>query len=300
MGTLVEVSIAGNGKEAKSAVQAVFDEFKRIEDLTSFHKPSEIGKINDLAGTRPVAVSPEVLELVEKSLQMAELTDGAFDPTIGVITNIWHFSAGQPRLPSPEEISEQLGKVNWRKIEINKQAGTVFLSEKGMMMDLGGIAKGYALLKSRDVLSRLNIRSALVNAGGDILAIGGKEPGKPWRVGVQHPRKTDAMIAVANLADRLIITSGDYERFFRENNNRYHHILDPKTGYPTQGLQSVTIITPDNGYSDGLSTAVFVLGLEKGSRFLEQRPNTDALLVDSDGKIHITGKNKNTFEPITQ
>ena len=285
MGTLVEVSVSGPGRAAEAAAKAILDEIGRVENLTSFHKASELQKINEAAGISPVRTDQELLELIGESLRFAEQTSGAFDPTIGPVTRLWQFSgAGHPRVPSEAEILEALSKVGWRRVRIDRTAGTVFLPEPGMALDLGGIAKGYALDRVEKVAKNMNVSSGLVNIGGDILAVGEKGPGRPWRVGIQDPRNASGIKAVVKLKDRVILTSGDYERFLEVNGRRYHHVLDPKTGYPASELQSVTLLT-DNGMT-APAAAVFVLGVEKGLKYIESIPGLEGFLIDSDGSIH--------------
>lgn len=296
MGTLVEVTVAGAGDQVKSVTQAILDEIQRVENLTSFHKPSALTAMNDNAGREPIRCEPELLDLVRQSLEMARLTGGAYDPTIGPVSKLWSFSGGQPRLPSPSEIADALTRVGWERVKIDTQAGTISLPEAGMALDLGGIAKGYALDKALEVIRRSGVKAALVNAGGDIVAVGEKAPGKPWRVGVQDPRRGDAIKAVVSLKDRFIVTSGDYERFFVQDGKRYHHILNPHTGYPAEGLSSVTIIANKGSATEALAVAVSVLGAEKGLKLIEATPGVHAMLIDTAGEIRMSRGAEGMFE----
>lgn len=288
MGTFVEVAVVGSRNNAKIISNAVFEEIKRVEDLTSFHASSALSIVNDSSGQGRTKADPELLTLIEDSLRFARQTDGAFDPTLGPLTGLWSFSAGEPQLPTKEAITEALAKTGWQKVKIDAVSGTVFLPEKGMSLDLGGIAKGYALDKAREVLTGLKASGVLVNAGGDILAFGEKGPDKPWRIGVQDPRNPRGIVAVASIKDKVIVTSGDYERFFIRDGKRYHHILDPKTGYPTQGLQSVTIVAYDGETADALATAVFALGLRDGLKLVESVGGVECFLIDADGHRHLS------------
>jgi FAD:protein FMN transferase len=288
MGTLVEVTAVGPRDKAAAAIQAALDEIKRVEDLTSFHKPSALARLNEAAGTGAVVVDPELFTLVERSLKIARDTNGAFDPTIGPLTRLWHFSAGEPRLPDPSEIAEALGKLGWEKIKLDPHSHAVLLTEPGMAIDLGAFAKGYALERARDRIKERGISSALVNIGGDIMAMGEKEPGKPWRVGIQDPRNPTSMVAVVAAKDRAVITSGDYERFFVKEGKRYHHILDPKTGYPAESLQSATILADDPSTTQPMGTALFVLGVQEGLKYVESKPGLEALLIDSSGTVRLS------------
>jgi FAD:protein FMN transferase len=286
MGTLVEVTVIGPAEKARTTIQGVFDEIKRIEDLTSFHKPSALTRLNEEAGKGPVKIDPELLTLIAGGLKVARETDGVFDPTVGPLSLLWHFSGGDPRLPGETEISEALARVGWNRVGVDVEAGTVQLPERGMALDLGAIAKGYALDRAADVMRQSGVSGGLVNAGGDVAAVGEKEPGKPWRIGVRDPRNPKAIIAVTEVVDRAILTSGDYERFFMDNGKRYHHILDPRTGYPVEGVQSVTLVAPRG--TSALSCAVFALGVKKGLNYIAAIPGLEALVVDSQGEIHMT------------
>lgn len=288
MGTFVEVTVKGPKSKANQAIEAVFDEMKRVEDVTSFHKPSQLTSVNQSAGSEPIQTAPELVALIARSLAFADDTDGAFDPTLGPLAKLWHFSAGEPRLPEHAEIMAALEKKGWEAVKVNESLSTVSVPRKGMLVDLGGIAKGYALERARAVLKRLGISAALINAGGDILAMGEKSPGKPWRIGVQDPRSPRGLVAVATLKDNVIVTSGDYERFFMKDGKRYHHILNPKTGYPAEGLQSATIVAEDGVTADAVATAVFSLGVKKGLKYVEKIPDAEGFLIDSSGKLHMT------------
>lgn len=285
MGTIVEVAVVAPPQTAKASIHAVFEELKRVEDLTSFHKPSELSRINDSAGRGSIRANPEVFNLIKQALKFAELTGGAFEPTLGPLSKLWNFSGeSEARVPEPHEVREALAKTGFQRIRVDVASQTLTLPESGMSLDLGGIAKGYALDRARAVLQDAGVSGALVNAGGDILAMGEKGPGKPWRIGIQDPRIPRGIVAVASVKDKFIVTSGDYERFIEKDGTRYHHILDPTTGYSARGLQSVTVIAPSGVAADALSTAVFVLGAEKGLKLIESTPDVEALIIDSMGR----------------
>lgn len=289
MGTIVEVMVVGPRDKAKAATEAVFDELKRVESMTSAHKSSALGDVNQASGTGPVHANPELVGLIKRSLDFAVLSEGAFDPTLGPISRLWNFSGeGESRIPSSEEIREALDRTGWQKVTVDQDAGAVSLARKGMSLDLGGIAKGYALDRARLVLKEHVVTGALVNAGGDIVALGEKAPGKLWRVGVQDPRNPTGIVAVAAIKDMFIVTSGDYERFIEKDGVRYHHILDPRTGYPTRGIQSVSVIANDGVTADALATAVFALGREAGLKLVESTPQAEGFIIDSEGSQFMT------------
>jgi thiamine biosynthesis lipoprotein len=299
MGTIVEVTLVGPGDSSKKMAEAVFDELKRVESLTSFHTESALSRLNNAAGTGPVRADTGLLAIMAEALRIAGQTNGAFDPTVGPLTRIWNFSGpGEPKLPAQAEIASALGKTGWKKVKVDAETGSITLPEPGMSLDLGGIAKGYALDRVREVLQRSGACAALVNAGGDILVVGEKEPGKPWRIGVQDPRNNRGMVAVASLKDKIIVTSGDYQRFFIKNGRRYHHILDPQTGYPTEGLRSVTIVASEGITADAIATAIFPLGLEEGLRYIESIPGVAGLLIDSGGRLHFSSTARSLLEPL--
>lgn len=288
MGTLVEITVTGDPKNAATAANAVADEIKRVEDVMSFHKQSKLQALNCNAGQGPAPVDKELFDLIDTSLRFARLTSGAFDPAMGPISRLWGFSGDDPTVPDPAEIKAELPYVAWEKIRTDPATHSVTLPLQGMALDLGGIAKGYALDRSAAVLKKMGVPSALVNAGGDIVAVGSKSPGKPWRIGIQHPRDPKGILAVIQLQDKVVVTSGDYERFIEKDGKRYHHILDPQTGYPAQGVESVTVIASDGVTADALATAAFVAGPEKGLNLLEKQEGVEGLLVDSEGLLHMT------------
>jgi FAD:protein FMN transferase len=294
MGTLVNVTVSGDGDQALKAIGAVFDEIRRIEDLTSFHSASELSRINNMAGEQPVKVSQELVTLISNGLRFAHETRGAFDPTIGAVTRLWGFSGTEEaRVPQKTEIEKALLKVGWQKVIVDHKDNSVFLPESGMALDLGGIAKCYALDCVRAVLTKNEVRSALVDIGGDILALGEKEPGKPWSIGVQNPREPKRLYAVVKVKDRAVITSGDYERCFFQDGKRYHHILDPRTGYPADGVQSVTIVAPTAMMIP--STGIFVMGVSDGTELLDAIKGVDGLIVDIDGNPHFSKDSNKVF-----
>jgi FAD:protein FMN transferase len=295
MGTFVDVSIKGN--DAKGLSELVFSELKRVEDLTSFHKDSELAEINRSAGSGPVSANKELLGIIAQALDAAKQTNGAFDPTIGAVTRLWGFSGAEgPRLPAAEEITEVIKKVDYSKVVIDENAGTINLPEKGMALDLGGIGKGYALNRAYKILVDKDVKSALINMGGDILAIGEKDPDRPWTIGVEDPRDRRNLVAKIKAKDRMIFTSGDYERSFEEYGKRYHHILDPKTGYPAEGVQSVTLVGPINALIQPFGSAIFVMGVKNGLRFVETVGEISAYVIDDHGKPHVSAGAEGVFQ----
>ncbi len=295
LGTLVQITVGGERKQAQLAAEAAADEIKRVEALTSFHASSELTEINDRAGDESVSVDPELAALIRRSLELSRQTDGAFDPTVGSLSTLWNFSGEKPRVPEASEIADALASIGRDRVTVDQGAAAVRPAEKGTALDLGAVAKGYALDRAAAALKRLGVEHALINAGGDIIVVGGKTDETPWRVGVRDPRTPGGVVAIAELTEGAIVTSGDYERYFESDGVRWHHILDPKTGYPATGMQSVTIVAPDGVTADALATGVFVLGPEKGMRLIEETPDVDGFCIDGEGRISMSSGAKSLF-----
>ena len=285
MGTGVEITIVGEDEEAtKKATLQAFQEIKRIETLMSpWIDSSDVTWMNRSAGKEWVNVSQETLKVIKKAQEIAELSEGGFDITVGPLTQLWRMAREKRIPPSAEELKQSLDLVNFRNVMID-QGGKVFLKKKGMAIDLSGIAKGYAVDRAFDLLRTLGYKNLIVNAGGD-LRVGGLKSDQPWSIGIQDPRVSQRIMAKISVADAAIATSGDYEKFFIYQGKRYHHIFNPKNGLPPDGCQSVTIICKEGMTADGLATAVFVLGLEKGYALCQKLEGVDCLIVDKEGKI---------------
>ncbi len=290
MDTLVTITVVSSSeKGADKAIDSAFAEINRIGKLLNFFSAdSEVTQINRSAGIAPVKVSPDTLEIIGEAIDTAEKTDGAFDITIGAVSPLWDFH--KKELPSKDAVKEKIKLVGYKNIVLDKEHATVFLKKKGMAIDLGGITKGYAADKAAKVLQQQGIHSGIVAAAGDIRAFGARPDGTPWKIGIENPRKKDEgdeVFAVVSLSNQAISTSGDYERFFFKDGVRYHHILDPKTGYPAYGCRSVTVITGKGVHTDAFSTAVFILGPRKGMEALK-RLGFDGVIVSDDGTISVT------------
>jgi thiamine biosynthesis lipoprotein len=300
MDTVITITVVSSSKEtAKEAVDSGFAEIKKLEALLNyFSAESEITAINKAAGKTPVRVSAETLDIVEKAASISDFTDGAFNPAIGPIIKLWGFSKQKTvhPIPSVTMIEDTLKLVDHKKIKINKDTSEIYLDEEGMEIDLGGIAKGYAADRAIDIIKSKGIRSALVAVAGDIKGIGLKTDRKPWKVGIQDPRsgeeksekRGDEIIATLRIRDNAVSTSGDYQRFFIRDGKRYHHIIDPRTGYPTASrVISVSVIASEGYIADGLSTGVFVLGPKKGITLLESL-GLNGIIVDIDKNVYLT------------
>jgi len=288
MGTAIEITLIGEDEEAatKAALQA-FQEIKRIEHLMSpWMDSSDVTRINQSAGKEWVKVSPETMEVIKKAQEISELSEGGFDITVGPLTELWRKAREKKTPPSIEDVKGKLDLVNFKNIGIDPE-GKVLLKKEGMAIDLGGIAKGYGVDRAFDVLMSLGYKNLIVNAGGD-LRVGGFKNNQPWAIGIQDPRNPQKIMAKVSVTDTAVATSGDYEKFFIYEGKRYHHIFNPRDGFPTEGCQSVTILYKDGMTADALATAVFVLGSEKGYALCQKLEGVDCLIVDQEGKIIIS------------
>jgi thiamine biosynthesis lipoprotein len=288
MGTVVEITLVAEEQDTaqKAALQA-FQEIRRIEYLMSpWIESSDINRINRSAGDDGVKVSPETMEVLKMAQEVSKLSEGGFDITVGPLVQLWRKAREGGKPPEMEEVKETLNLVNFRNLKTH-YGGKVSLKKKGMTIDLGGIAKGYAVDRAFELLKGLGYRSFLVNAGGD-LRVEGSKPEGPWSIGIQHPRDPEKMMARISISNTAVATSGDYETFFIHQGKRYHHILNPRNGFPAEGCQSVTVLHNEGATADALATAIFVLGPEKGYALCQRLEGVDCLIVDRDGKTVFT------------
>jgi thiamine biosynthesis lipoprotein len=279
LGTVVEIQVRdADEQKAEDAITKAFAEVKWIDDLfTTYNEASPVWKIDNSADTI-ISTDSEIYNLIVLCDSITKLSNGSFDVSLDNLTKVWGFYTDDPRLPTKTEIDSALLNSGWQKIAL--LGDNKIIKKENVRLNFGAIAKGFAVDKAIDVLKKLGINEALVNAGGEISVIG-----NDWIVGVQHPRETNSIIKKIKVDGFTVATSGDYEQYFEVDGNRYHHILDPKTGYPSKGLQSVTIINKSNAYADALATAVFVIGKENGLKLIETLDDTEAMIIDSEGKI---------------
>jgi thiamine biosynthesis lipoprotein len=298
MGTVVEIAAEGPDEHAlATAVGAAYREMARLSDMMNHYDPaSVVARINAAAGTGAVPVPPELMEVLAMARRLSARSDGAFDVTVGALSG-WRFRPGQQRVPPPEEIERQRARVDWRKLVLDERAGTVSLAAGGMRIDLGGIAKLYILDAGLKVLVRHGATRALLNGGGDVL-VQAPAGGRPWRVGVRDPRAPERLLGLVEIARGFVASSGDYERAFVHDGQRYHHILDPRTGWPAQGPRGVTVIGEDLAAVNGLSVAIMVLGKDAGIRLLRATPGAEALIVDRDGSVWMSAGFRARFRPV--
>jgi len=290
MGTSISVNFWHEDEaQASILIEKVMDEMRRIDATLSPYKPdSELSRVNRLAAQQTQPISRELAMLLDKSLYFGELSDGAFDITFASIGKFYDYRKGQK--PSEQQRLDALPAINYRLIQLNKEKQQVYFGHPHMSIDLGGIAKGYAVDLAAAILQRGGVKHASISAGGDSRIIGDRR-GRPWVIGIKNPRKQkgdDETVIRIPLENTAVSTSGDYERYFidKESGERIHHIINPKTGKSSRGLVSVTILGPSGIDTDALSTTVFVLGIEKGLTLVNKLPGFDSILIDRFGKAH--------------
>lgn len=290
MNTVVETIIyTANTKAGEQALSAASEAAARLAAILDRHRAgSEVAMINAQAGKGPVIVSADTFANISLALEVGRLTSGAFDLTVAPLLELWGFGTGNAVVPSEQQLAKGLPLVDYQRVRLVEEGMQVFLEAEGMQLDLGGIAKGYIVDRAVEVLRAAGVSSGTVDAGGDIRAIGSKPDGSPWRIGIRHPRERRKLVAIVELRDKAIVTSGDYERFFTVGEQRYHHLLDPQTGMPARGVTSVTVVAPDAFTADAYSTAVFVMGRERGMALVESLPEVEAIIITEDGQIHLS------------
>ena len=287
MGTAIHVELwADRHGDAERALDAVMAEMHRIAHRYSPHLPgSELSRLNRAAGHGPFAVSAEMFFLLAAAQSFSELSDGAFDISFAAVGRLYDYRRGIA--PDARALAAARANVDWRGIQLDRNARSVRFARNGMCIDLGGFAKGHAVDCAAQRLKAMGIRHAYVSAGGDSRVIGSRE-GRPWSVAIRHPRRADDVVAVLPLEDVAVSTSGDYERFFERDGVRHHHLIDPSTGRSPDAVHSVTIVAEDGLTSEALSKTVFVLGVERGLAIVEKMPGADAVVVDARGRLHFT------------
>ncbi len=287
MGSRFEITANSEDDElAMKAIDAAIEEITRIEKLISSWDPeSQTSEINRQAGIAPVKVDKELFDLIGRSKKISQLTDGSFDISYASMDKIWKFDGSVTTLPTNEEISTSVSKINYQDIILDNNEQTVFLKNAGMKIGFGAIGKGYAANRGRVVMKSMGIKGGIVNAGGDLITWGKEADGNDWSIGIGDPKNKSKVLAWITVGEMAVVTSGNYEKFIMINGKRYSHIIDPKTGYPVHGLKSVTIICPDAELSDALATSVFIMGRLKGLAMINQLKGVEALVIDDDDKI---------------
>ena len=293
MGNRFEFTVITENKEiGNQAIEQAITEVKRIEELLStFKTSSQANEINDQAGIKPVKVDREVLQLISRANKISAITDGAFDITYGSIDkSLWNFDLKMTSLPDQETALKTVDLINYHHVLINDEECTVMLKNKGMRIGFGGIGKGYAADKAKQILQNLGIKSGIVNAAGDLITWGEQLNGSAWTIGIADPEQSGRPFSSLNISNMAIATSGNYEKFVIIDGKRYSHTIDPKTGLPVSGIKSVSIICPSAELADALSTPVVVMGVKVGLNLINQLKHVECVIIDDHDKLY-TSKN---------
>lgn len=296
MGTVIKITLYDSNDS--TILDKAFDRISEIESLVSINESgTELDKVNDLAGISPVEVTSTTYEIVEKGLEYSKLSNGGFDITVGPLVKLWNIGLDDAKVPTQEEIHSVLPLIDYNLLELNEKDHTIFLKNKGMMIDLGSIAKGYAADEISRILTENNVNSAIIDLGGNIYAHGIKPSGQDWNIGIQNPFSTRGdIIGVLKVKNKTVVTSGIYERYIEKDGVKYHHLLNPDTGYPFENnIAGVSIVTDKSIDADALSTTVFAKGLEEGLKFVETLPSVDAIFITKDNKVYITNGIRDSF-----
>ena len=292
MGSDFEITIVEkNDSEANRLINIAIKEISRIESLiSSWDKNSQTTLINYNSGIKPVKVDTELFNLISRSIKVSNLSQGAFDISYASLDKVWFFDKKMQKMPSDDQIANSVAKVGFENIILNEKEQTVFLKLKGMKIGFGAIGKGYAADRAKEILIKNNVKSGIINASGDLTAWGQKPSGEDWMVAIVNPLNKTKVFSWLPIKNKSIVTSGNYERFINFDGKSYSHIIDPRTGYPSQGILSVTIVTENAELADALATSVFVLGEEIGMNMVNQLKGVDCIIINSDNKI-IKSKN---------
>lgn len=288
MGTFVEITLP---QKNNKVINETLEAMHALEDeLSIYNKESQINRINSLKKDNLQKTSPEVYEVIQKAIYFSKLTNGAFDITVSPLLKLWDFEGGELKeIPSQEKIDEALRNIGWQNLIFTKD-GKIGFAKDNMSINLGGIAKGYIVDKAISYLNAKGIKSALINAGGDVYCLGEKENGESWNVGIRHPRKKKGVIGILKLKNKAVATSGDYEKFFTLKGKKFCHIINPQTGYPVDSaIIQVTVVAETCIDADALATALMVMGKEKGIELIEKLANTEVVIIEEkEGKLDIS------------
>lgn len=281
--------VAKDSATANHFIDVSVTEMQRIEnEISEWISTSQISQINANAGIKPVKVTQEIFDFIERSKEISQLTEGAFDISWASVDKIWKFDGTMKQLPTKEEAQKSVQKVNYKNIILDKDNLTVFLKEKGMKIGTGGNGQGFGADKTKELLLKNGITNALLNISGDICTWGTQANGEKWKVGVSNPLNKNKIIAYFQLDNQSFTTSGNYEKFVEFNGKRYSHIIDPRTGFSAQGIASVSVFSHSTELSDALDTAIFVLGKEVGLDLVNQLPDVECIIIDTDNKMYFS------------
>lgn len=288
MGSRFDITVVAQNEEIGYInIEEAIAEITRIEKIISSWNPdSETSLINKNAGIGPVKVSEELFRLIERAKQVSEITDGAFDISYASMDEVWKFDGSMTHFPTPEEIKKSVAKVGYKNIILNSEQGTVFLKDPGMKIGFGGIGKGYAVDRAKELLISKQVKAGIINASGDLTAWGTKASGEKWLIGIANPLSKEKIFSWVPIVESSVATSGNYDKYVTFNDVKYSHIIDPRTGYPSTGINSVSIFSKSAELCDALATAIFVMGKDSGLSLIAQLDGTEAIIVDSENKIH--------------
>ena len=298
MGSRFDITVVANDSiQGHNYIDTAILEITRIEKLiSSWDANSQTSKINKDAGIKPVVVDTELFELIKRAISISKLTDGAFDISYASMDRIWKFDGSMTEVPTINKINASVAKVGFQNIVLNKDKNTVFLKKKGMKIGFGAIGKGYAADKAKALLISKGVSAGIINASGDMNTWGNQPNGKPWTVAITNPMNKNKVFALFPLINNAVVTSGNYEKFVNLNGKRYTHIIDPRTGYPSSGIISVTVFAPKAELADALATSIFVMGKEVGLNRINQLPKVECIIIDEKGNISTS--NNITIEKI--
>ncbi|WP_333663568.1 FAD:protein FMN transferase [Chishuiella changwenlii] len=287
MGSKFKITLVDQDSIAvEKSINRAISEMVRIEELISDWKStSQVSLVNQNAGIKPIKVDQEVFDLTERAIYFSEITNGAFDISFAAMDRIWKFDGSMEKLPSETEIKKAIEKIGYQNIVLDKENSTIFLKKPGMKIGFGSIGKGYAAEKAREYLQNLGIAAGIIDASGDMTTWGNQPNGDLWKIGITNPFNRNKMADILTLKNAAVTTSGDYEKFILIDDIRYSHIINPKTGMPSTGLTGVTVIGPNAETCNGFSTAIMVLGKEKGLALINQQKDYAALIITDNGSV---------------
>ena len=288
MGSSFEITVVALDEDfAKESLAIAKKEIIRIENLiSSWDQKSETSRINRNAGIAAVEVSKELFDLIFRAQQISKLSSGAFDLTFAAIDKLWNFDGRESEMPNPDTLKASVFNIGYQLIELDEESLTVFLPKKGMKIGFGAIGKGYAADSAKQLLVERGVLGGIINASGDMNTWGTKPDGSSWTIGIVNPMNNKKVFSWFSLEHNAVVTSGDYEKFTQINGRRYSHIIDPRTGIPSQGIVSCTIFAGKAELADAIATAIFVMGVESGLFLIDQLPDIEAILIDDSGIIH--------------
>ncbi|MBU5307344.1 FAD:protein FMN transferase [Clostridioides mangenotii] len=297
MGTVIKVTLYDH--QSDEVMDKVFDKLKEIDDIVSVNKEgTEIDKVNKNAGVKPVKMSETSFDIISSGLKYSKFSNGGYDITVGPLVKLWSIGLPEAKVPTKDEIEKSLELIDYNKVQLNKNTKEVYLQEKGMMLDLGSIAKGYAADEAVKVLKEAGVERAIVDLGGNIFAMGSKSKDKGWTIGIQDPVELRGnALGSLEVKNKTVVTTGIYERYIEKDGIKYHHILNPETGYPYDtSISGVSIIADKSMDADALSTLIFTKGLEDGLKMVEEMENVDAVFVTNDKQVYTTSGIKGNFK----